>query len=131
MVARASTTVTGERRRPSTVTAAVLLAVGIQVASIPFFFVPGADEIPGFAIVIGIVAGLLTLVGCWGMWNLHRWGAILTLVVTFLNTITAVPGLFEAPSGWIFAELVVLIPLGIANMVLIVMPSSWRAFRGN
>ncbi len=103
MVANVSATAGAGRRRPMVITAAVWLAVGIQVISVPFFFAPGANEVPGFAIVIGIVMGLLTLVGAWGMWNLKRWGAILTLVVTFLNTLTAVPGLFAAPSGWITA----------------------------
>lgn len=129
MVANSSVSGATSRTRPSTVTAAAILGVGIQLASIPFFFVPGADEIPALALVVGIVLGLLTLVGCWGMWNLRRWGAILTLLVTFLNTLSAVPGLFEVSSGWIMAELVVLIPLSVIDMVLIVLPSSWSAFR--
>jgi hypothetical protein len=128
MVASSSVSASVSRTRPATVTAAVILGVGIQLASIPFFFVPGADEIPPLAIVVGIVMGLLTIVACYGMWNLRRWGAIMTLVVTLLGILSSVPGLFEAPSGWIMAELVVLIPLSVIDMVLIVLPSSWRAF---
>jgi hypothetical protein len=115
--------------RPATVTAAVLLTVFGQLASIPFIFAPGADEIPAFAIVIGAVAGVLSLVGAWGMWNLRRWGMILTFVLTALNTLTAIPGLFEPPSGWILGELIALIPVGFAILVLIALPSSRRAFR--
>ncbi|MGA7670389.1 MAG: hypothetical protein WBW04_08190 [Nitrolancea sp.] len=117
------------RQRPTTLSAAVILGIGIQVASIPFFFVPGADKMPGVVIIMIIIMGLLTVVGCWGMWNLHRWGAILTLVVTFLNTITAVPGFFGGPGGWIMAELTILVPLSAVDMVLIALPSTWRAFR--
>jgi hypothetical protein len=115
--------------RPTTVTAAVVLTVFVQLASVPFFFAPGADDIPAFAIVIGTVAGVLSLVGAWGMWNLHRWGMILTFVLTALNTLTAVPGLFEPPSGWILGELIALIPLGVVILVLIALPSSRRAFQ--
>ncbi|MEZ4570667.1 MAG: hypothetical protein R2849_10145 [Thermomicrobiales bacterium] len=42
---------------------------------------------------------MVSLAGAWGLWNLRRWGAILTFVVTLLNTLTAVPGLIEQPSG--------------------------------
>ncbi len=117
------------RQRPTVITAAVLLGVAIQVVSIPFFFAPGANEIPGFAIAVGIVAIVLTLVGCWGMWNLHKWGGILALVVTFINTITAFPGIFAAPSGWIQAECIALLPLGVVDMVLMALPATWRAYR--
>jgi len=129
MVSSVRAATVGVRQRPTVVTAAVLLGVGIQVASIPFFFAPGASDVPGFAIVIGVVAIVLTLVGCWGMWNLHRWGGILALVVTFINTITALPGIFAAPSGWIQAECIVLLPLGVVDMVLMALPATWRAYR--
>ncbi|MGA7672349.1 MAG: hypothetical protein WBW04_18145 [Nitrolancea sp.] len=117
------------RTRPTAVTAAVVLAVFCQVATIPFMFTPGADDIPGFAIVIGIVAGLLTLVGSWGLWRLQRWGAILTLVLTGLNVLASIPGYFDPPNGWILAELIMFGPLSVIYMVLIALPSSWRAYR--
>lgn len=124
-----ASSIQAQQRRPSIVTIAALLAVGIQVASIPFFFAPGADAIPGFVIVIGAVIGVLTLFGAWGMWNLQRWGAILVLVLTGLNTLSAVPGLFDPPSGWILIELGIFIPLGVVDMILIALPASWRAYR--
>ncbi len=129
MVSSAPASAAGLGQRPTVLTAAVLLGVAIQVASVPFYFAPGAGDVPGFAIVIGIVASVLTLVGCWGMWNLHKWGGILALVVTFLNTITAVPGMFAAPTGWIQAECIALIPLSVINMVLMALPATWRAYR--
>lgn len=129
MAANVSASPGVERRRPSTVTAAVLLAVVIEVGSIPFIFAPGAGDVPAFAIAIGIVAGLLTLLGAWGMWNLRRWGAILALVLTALNTLTAIPGFFDPPSGWILAELIIFVPLSVVDMILIALPASWRAYR--
>src|SRR5687768_1059574 len=87
--------------RPGTVTVAVALTVGATLASLPVFFLPGADEVPGAVVVFSIIAGVVTLVGAWGMWNLRRWGAILTFVLTALNTLSSLPGLLEPPSGWI------------------------------
>ncbi len=107
---------------------AALLAVGIQIGSIPFSFTPGAD-IPGFAIVIGMVVLVLTVLAAWGMWNLRRWGAILMFVVTLLNTLTAIPGFFMPPNNWILAELVVGVPLSVVVLVLIALPSARRAYR--
>ena len=109
-----------ERSRPTAVTVAALLAVFIQLASIPFYFVPGADEMPGVVIVIGTVFGLLTLLGAWGMWRLLRWGAILTFVVTLLNVVSSIPGYFDPPSGWISLELWTLGPLSLAVLVLLI-----------
>jgi hypothetical protein len=129
VVASSVGSVNVSRRRPTSVTAAVLLAVAVQIGPLPFIFAPGADDIPAFAVAIGIAAGLLTLVGAWGMWNLRRWGAILALVLTGLNTLTAIPGFFEPPSSWILAELIIFVPLSVTDMVLIALPSSWRAFR--
>lgn len=93
------------------------------------FFAPGADEIPAFAIVIGIVAGVLSLIGAWGMWNLRRWGMILTFVLTAINTLTAIPGLFNPPSNWLLAGLIVSIPIGFVILALIALPASRQAFR--
>jgi hypothetical protein len=116
-------------RRPTTVTAAVLLTVVGNLASIPFFFSPGADEIPTAGIVLSVVALVLTLVGAWGMWNLRRWGAILTFVLMLLNTLASLPGLIEPPSGWILAEIIALTPVSIAILILIAHPASRRAYR--
>jgi hypothetical protein len=119
-----------QRNRPSSVSWAALLAVGIEIGSIPFGFTPGAD-MPGFAVVIGIVVTLLTIVAAWGMWNLRRWGAIVMFVVTLLDTITAIPGLFMPPNDWILAELIIGVPLSVAVLVLIALPASRRAFRAD
>ncbi len=129
MASSAPASAAGLGQRPTVLTAAVLLGVAIQVASIPFFFAPGAGDVPGFAIVIGVVAIVLTLVGCWGMWNLHKWGGILALVVTIINTITAIPGIFAAPTGWIQAECIAMVPLSVVDIVLMSLPATWHAYR--
>ncbi len=127
MAAKSSDSVIRAPKRPTTLTAAVVLAVAIQVIGIPFMFVPGTEDTPLVAIVLIIVASLLTVFGAWGMWNLHRWGAILALVITGLNTLASIPGFFNPPSGWILASVIIFAPLSVIDMVLIVLPSSWRA----
>ena len=117
------------KARPTTVTLAVLLIVFTQLASIPFFFAPGADEIPAAVGVLFAVAGVLTLVGAWGMWRLRRWGAILAFVLTLLNVLASIPGYFDPPSGWILFELWTLGPLTVLALILILLPGSRQAYR--
>jgi hypothetical protein len=114
--------------RPPTITAAVALTVVIALATAPVLFLPGSDEIPAAGIAIGIVGALLSLVGAWGLWRLYRWGAVLTFVVTLLNTLSSLPVFFDPPSAWVVAANIILIPIQIAVLVLIALPASRRAY---
>ncbi len=117
------------KNRPTSVTVAVMLTVLGALTTIPFFFLPGNEDIPEAALAFGAGAALLSLVGAWGLWNLRKWGAIVTFVVTLLNTISALPALGDPPSGWIVAGVLLMTPVGIAVLVLIALPSSRRAYR--
>jgi len=124
----ASTTVTGDR--PATITLATIIAIVTQVLSVPYFLLaPGAGDIPTGAVVVMIVAGVVTIGAAWAMLQLQRWGAIVVFTLTLINGLTAVPGLFNAPSGWILAGLIGSLPLVVAVLLLIAMPSSRRALR--
>ena len=114
--------------RPSTIAWAVWLTVALSVGSLLLPLVPGAD-VPGFAIVIGGIGSALTLLGVWGLWNLRRWGAVLTVVLTLLNVVASVPPIFEAPSNWIRAAAIIGIPILIAVLVLLLLPVSRRAYQ--
>ncbi len=114
--------------RPTVIKIAVFLTVLGAVSTIPFFFLPGNEDIPWGAQLFSVAGAILSLIGAWGLWNLRRWGAILTFVVTLLNTITAIPALIERPSGWIVAGVLILTPVGIAVLVLIALPSSRRLY---
>ncbi|MGA7670391.1 MAG: hypothetical protein WBW04_08200 [Nitrolancea sp.] len=118
------------RARPGAVAWEAGLAVALQIMYVVFGFIPGAD-FPGIAIVIGLVVALLTVVAAYGMWNLHRWGAILLFVVTLLDTLTALPGLFFPPNNWVLAELIVGVPLSVVVLVLVALPSSRRAYKSH
>jgi hypothetical protein len=114
--------------RPSPVAWAVWITVALAVGGLLLPLVPAAD-VPGFAIVIGGIGSVLMLVGVWGLWNLCRWGAVLTIVLTLLNVIASVPPIFEAPSNWIRVAAIVGIPLQLAVLALIALPESRRAYR--
>lgn len=114
--------------RPAAVTWAVVFTVIGALSTIPFFFLPGNEDIPWGAQLFSVGGAALSLAGAWGLWNRRRWGAILTFVLTLLNTISAIPALIERPSGWIVAGVLILMPLGIATLVLIALPASRRAY---
>jgi hypothetical protein len=119
-----------EVNRPASVSAAVLLTVILIVVGIPLFLIlPGGDETPGSAIVIGVVTGLVTLGGAWGLWQVRRWGAILTFVLVLLNLLSSLPGLVFADDAWTVALIVTTTPLQVAILVLIALRSSRRAYR--
>ena len=115
--------------RPTAIKIVVLLTVLGALSTIPFFFLPGNEDIPWGAQLFSVAGAILSLIGAWGLWNLRRWGAILTFVVTLLNTITAIPALMDRPSGWIVAGVRFLTPVGIAVLILIALPSSRRVYR--
>jgi hypothetical protein len=115
--------------RPTSIGAAVALTVFTALATFPAFLLPGTDEVPTAVIVISIIGSLVLLYGAWGLWELRRWGAILTFVLTLLNVLLTLPAFTEAPSGWIVAFAAISIPLSIVALVLIALPSSRRVYR--
>jgi cytochrome c oxidase subunit IV len=116
--------------RPPAVAAAVLITVVLTVVRLPLFLLlPGGEELSGSAAFVGsaIVAGLLA--GAWGLWRLHRWGAILTFVMTLLNLLSSLPGFAFADDAWTLALLIATTPPQIAVLVLIALRSSRSAYR--
>jgi hypothetical protein len=115
--------------RPQAVTAAVVITVATTLLSFPLMFLPGMEDVPTGAIIFSIVASVVTLFSAWGLWQLRRWGAIVTFVLTLLNVLSSIPAFIERPSGWIVAWAAISIPISIAVLVLIALPSSRRAYR--
>src|SRR4029078_11860362 len=97
-------------------------------ATAPALFLLGSDEIPAAGIAIGIVGALLSLVGAWGLWRLYLWGAVLTFVVTLLNTVSSLPAFFDPPSTWVVVANIILISIQVAVLVLVALPTSRRAY---
>lgn len=114
--------------RPATVTAAVALLVFKAIVGNAFFVLPGADDVPGSVIVLGIVGTVVALFGAWGLWNLRRWGAILAFVLTLFDFLTSLPGLFAADSNWVVGAIIVFAPISLAILALLALPVSRRAY---
>jgi hypothetical protein len=116
--------------RPATVSAAVLITVILNVVSLPIFILlPGSEDIPDAAIVVGLVVSVISLISAWAMWNLRRWGAIATFVLTLLNMLSALPAFGDPPSNWVIGAIAVSIPPTIVALVLTAHPTSRRAYR--
>jgi uncharacterized membrane protein (UPF0136 family) len=87
------------------------------------FLLPGSDEIPAGAVVAAIVFGALAALGAWGLIQRRRWGARLTIAVTALNVLSAVPGLLDPPSTSIAVLIIVLGVLGVATIAILTRPT--------
>jgi hypothetical protein len=117
--------------RPQTVTWAVaILAIGsIVFTGLSFLPLPGQDDIPMAAIIVGSALGVLTLVFCWWLWQCRKWAAIATTIVALLNMLSGLPGLGDPPSGTIAAMILAGIPVALISVWLIWHPASRRAYR--
>jgi len=94
--------------RPKTYTIAAILqllfsAYGV-VASIPFLaqgatvFNQTAAGPPYIVIVIGTLAGAMGVISAYGVWRNQKWGIILTLILSVINGLSALPGILLAPT---------------------------------
>jgi hypothetical protein len=114
--------------RPLPVTAAAILMALISVVGLPGPLLPGADEVPAIVIYGGIVLGIVGLVAAVGLWLLRKWSIWLTVIVSALNILSAAPGIVFAPNAALqtFATVGIVVPALI--IVLVVLPTSRRAF---
>ena len=125
----APTTTASTTPRAVSVTRAVYLAAASAIIGMVAGVLPGNEDVPTAAIVIGTVLGLLTLVCAWGLWNGTRWGAFGTFVLTALNLVAALPGFFNPPSMWLLAALIGIFVTGLPALVLLAQRSSRGVFR--
>ena len=114
------------RTRPLSVTVAVVLLVLFSLLNLlaPLLLA----GVPAFVVYLSVVLGVLGLVAVAGLWMLKRWSVWLTIILCVLNILSAAPGLTEAPT----AQLRILATVGVVGsaliILLVVLPSSWRAY---
>ncbi len=82
-----------------------------------------------FVIYTGIMLGIVGIVAAIGLWMLKKWGLWLTIVVSVLNLLSAAPGLAVAASAEAQSLAAVGLVVPALIIVLVVFPSSRRAFR--
>jgi uncharacterized membrane protein (DUF2068 family) len=114
------------------VTVAVVLSVLVIVLNFISPLLPqgtGDQQVPASVIVVGIVLGVLGVPAALGLWLLRRWGYIATLVVTAINLLLALPGIFAGPAAWIKALSAVFVLVCAAIIVLVTRPEARGAYR--
>ena len=117
--------------RPQTVTAAAILMALFSVMNFPgpwWYLVPEAMEAPTFILYSGIVLGIVGIVAALGLWMQKTWSFWLTIVVCVLNILLALPAPAMVQTGGLLALIVVQTIGFILVVVLVVLPTSRRAF---
>jgi hypothetical protein len=87
--------------------AVILFALGSLFAvvfSLPYLL--GGPETEGLAqgvpqaiILLGSLAGAAGLIAAYGAWQRQRWGVWLTVILSAINGLSALPGVLFAPTG--------------------------------
>ena len=119
------------RTRPQPVTIAAILLVILSLSGFPWpwmLLFPGLEEEPpAFILYSGIVLGIVGLVVAVGLWTMKKWSFWATIVVSVLNFLSGVPGVFLAPTAGTQVLSAVLGVVAVLIIVLVVRPSSRRA----
>jgi uncharacterized membrane protein (DUF2068 family) len=119
------------RSRPLPVTVAAILMALFSLMNFPgpwWYAIPGAmEETPLIVIYVGVVLGLVGLVAAVGLWMLKKWGFWLSIVVSVVNILLNVSGLFMVLSGGLKAAIAVQTIGFVLTIVLVVLSDSRRA----
>jgi len=119
----------GTVRPTSLVWAVTLIGIGVVVNLAALPIQPDDAPPPAVLWTMGIGLSALWALGGWGLWQGWRWAAILTFVVTVLNALATVPGIFFADELWINIGCVIGVIHAIALCWLLVMKSTRDALR--
>ena len=116
-------------KHPTTVTISVVLLALFSLLSVVSPLIPAfTDGVPPLVVYSGVALGALSLVAAAGLWALKRWSVWLTIIVSLVNILSAVPGLLFAPTPRLFVTAIVGIVSYALFIVLVVLPTSRQAF---
>ena len=118
-------------QRPLPVSLAAILLMLLSLFDFPWpyqLLFPGAESPLAFVLYSGYVLGIVGLVVAIGLWMLARWSFSATLVVCVLNLLLGAPGVVVAPGAALKAVIAVGEVVAVLIIVLVVLPSSRRAF---
>ena len=114
------------RSRPLPVTvAAVLLALLSLFNLVPLT----VEGMPAVVVYGALVLGIAGLVAAAGLWLLKRWAVWLAVAVCALNLLSAAPGIPFAPDAALRVAATATVLASALIIVLVVLPTSRRAFR--
>ena len=118
-------------QRPGPVAIAAILLVLLSLFDFPLSYMllfPGVEEPPAFVIYSGYVLGIVGLVVAVGLWMMKAWSYWATIIVCVLNLLSGVPGVFLGPTAGIQVLSAVLGVVAVLIIVLVILPTSRRAF---
>ena len=113
-------------KRPVPVTVDVVLLALLSVLNFISPLLP--TDYPSIVLFLGGALGVVGLLAAAGLWQMRRWGLLLTIIVSVLNILLAAPGIFAEPhaTGKLLAGVTT---VGFALVIVLVMRSnSRRAF---
>ena len=113
-------------KRPVPVTVAVVLLALLSVLNFVSPLLP--TDYPTIVLFLGGALGVVGLLAAAGLWQMRRWGLLLTIIASLLNILLAAPGTFAEPhaTGKLLAGVTT---VGFALVIVLVMRSnSRRAF---
>ena len=116
------------RSRPQTVTVAAIVLAVFSLVNLISPLLP-SEGIPEFVIYLGVVVGIAGLAAAAGLWMLRKWSMWLTIIVSVVNFLSAAPGLAFAPNAALQVAATITVVGSAIIIVLVVLPSSRRAFR--
>ena len=105
------------------------LTVATNVLGFGAFLLPGMEDIPIGAVIVGTVIAAVVLSLSWWVWQRRKWAAITVTVVSLLNMLSSFPGLIERPNAWVVGVIIAGIPLTLVPLWLLWHPDSRRAYR--
>jgi hypothetical protein len=86
--------------------AVILFALGsllTVVMAIPYLLNPETEglspRIPQVIILTAALSGVAGLIAAYGAWQRQRWGVWLTVILSAINGLSALPGVTAAPTG--------------------------------
>ena len=115
--------------RPSTVTWAVMILVGFNLASWGLVLLLGRNSIPAGTVALGLTTGAQVVLLSWGLWFLQRWAALIVSAVAGPNLLVFLAGVLSRPNRWSVGLFVVAVPMTLLPILLIWHPASRRAYR--
>ena len=113
-------------QRPGPVTVAVVLLALLSVLNFVSPLLP--TDYPTIVLFLGGALGVVGLLAAAGLWQMRRWGLLLTIIASLLNILLAAPGTFAEPhaTGKLLAGVT---SVGfVLLLVLVLQPNSRRAF---
>ncbi len=112
--------------RPQTLTISVVLLVLLSLLNFVSPLLP--TDYPTIVLLLGGTFGVVGLLAAAGLWMQRRWALLLTIIVSVLNILLAVPGIVVEPhaTGKLLAGITI---AGFALIIVLVMrANSRRAF---